>query len=76
MEIHENVCYKCGGTCEGEIQAGWFTCRDCKTKQPRFMFVHRLTQRAPDASQESAKMIDSINETVAHLVDIGAIQRR
>lgn len=31
---------------------------------------------APDASQESAKMIDSINETVGHLVDIGAIQRR
>ncbi len=30
----------------------------------------------PDASQESAKMIESINDTIGHLINIGAIQRR
>lgn len=64
MEVHKNVCYKCGGTCEGEIQAGWFTCRDCKTKQPRYMFVHRLTPLALDAAMPPSAEPDSGLESV------------
>jgi len=49
MEVHKNSCYKCGGTCEGAIQAGWFICRECKTNQPRYMLVRRPTPLAPDS---------------------------
>ena len=75
MDVYEEFKKYCEENPEN-LRAEVMSGREMARRAFFYAWVAAQQTLAPDASQESAKMIDSINETVGHLVDIGAIQRR